>query len=227
LHFTSLNAPEVKPPALAVMAFGRRIITRWDKWFSDDNLAKDKRILAAPPSLSAETAAGVFLARGKEFILDLACGVGRDTFYLASRGLDVIGVDASFKGLQVAQWVKSEGGVVSALVTADGRYLPFKDRSFEGVYCFGLLHEFTGEARKEDVEQVMDEIKRLMCDHGILVLAVLAGEPDAGLPHVQLYTREMFGEATKGFLEIEVRRYEDVGCTGRGDYPVWCGIFEK
>ena len=203
------------------------MITRWDEWFSDSNLAMDKRILSAPPSRSAQNAVGVFLASEKRLILDLACGVGRDTFYLAGCGLNVIGVDASFRGLQVAQQAKSERGEVSGLVAADGRHLPFKDCSFEGVYCFGLLHEFIGEGREEDVDEIMGEVKRLMCDDGLLVLAVLAGEPQAGLPHVQLYTRQMFREATKEFREIEVKRYEDIGCTGRGDYPVWCGIFKN
>ena len=203
------------------------MLTRWDKWFSDDNLAKDERILAAPPSRSAENAARAFLAREKRFILDLACGAGRDTFYLESRGLGVIGVDASLNGLRVAQQVKTERGAVSALILADGRHLPFKDGSFEGVYCFGLLHEFTAGTQEEDVEAVMGEVKRLLCDQGILVITVLSGEPQAGLPGVQLYTRQMFQRATKGFRAIEVTTYDDVGCTGGADYHVWYGMFEK
>jgi SAM-dependent methyltransferase len=74
------------------------MVTRWDKWFSDDNLAKDKRILAAPPSKGAEKAAQAFLAREKQIILDLGCGIGRDTFYLESRGVGpiiVYGMDCS------------------------------------------------------------------------------------------------------------------------------------
>lgn len=203
------------------------MVTRWDKWFCKDNLAKDKRILAAPPSRSAENAARAFLAREKRFILDLACGLGRDTFYLESRGLDVIGVDASLNGLRVAQQVKTERGAVSALILADGRHLPFKDGSFEGVYCFGLLHEFTAGTQEEDVEGVMGEVKRLLCDEGILVITVLSGEPEAGLPGVQLYTRQMFEKATRGLRAVEVTTYDDVGCTGCADYHVWYGMFEK
>jgi len=203
------------------------MVTRWNKWFSDDNLAKDKRILSAPPSQSAENAARAFLAREKRFILDLACGVGRDTFYLESCGLGVIGVDSSFNGLRVGQQIKAERGAVTALVTADARHLPFKDGSFEGVYCFGLLHEFTGEGKGEDVEGVMGEVKRLLCDEGVLVLTVLSGEPEAGLPAVQLFTRQMFEEATKGLQAIETKMYDDVGCTGRADYHIWYEVFEK
>lgn len=203
------------------------MVTRWDKWFSDDNLAKDGRILAAPPSKSAESAARAFQARGQRSVLDLACGIGRDTFYLESRGLGVVGVDASANGLRVAQRVRAEQGATAALVMADARHLPFGDGAFEGVYCFGLLHEFTSERQKEDVEAVMGEVRRLLCAGGTLVLTVLEGEPQTGLPGVQLYTREMFEEATDAFRALEVQVYDDTGCTGRPDYRVWYGVFEK
>jgi ubiquinone/menaquinone biosynthesis C-methylase UbiE len=203
------------------------MVTRWDKWFTEDNLTKDKRILAAPPSKSAENAARAFLATGKRSVLDLACGIGRDTFYLESRGLDVTAVDASINGLRVAQQVGAEQGAVATLVMADARHLPFRAGSFEGAYCFGLLHEFTAESQKEDVETVMSEVNRLLCAGGTLVLTVLGGEPEAGLPGVQLYTRQMFEEATDAFRAVEVKMYDDVGCTGRADYRVWYGVFEK
>lgn len=203
------------------------MITRWDEWFSEGNLSKDERILAAPPSKCAEKAALRFLARKKRFILDLACGVGRDTVYLQNRGLAVIGVDASFNALRVVQQIKSELGAVLELIAADARHLPFTGGSFEGVYCFGLLHEFTGERKEQDVEEVMGEVRRLLCDEGVLVLTVLSGEPEAGLPAVQLYSRQMFENATKGLHAVEVKMYDDIGCTGRADYHVWYGMFEK
>jgi ubiquinone/menaquinone biosynthesis C-methylase UbiE len=203
------------------------MITRWDKWFSEDNLAQDTRILSAQPSQTAENAARAFLARQKRFILDLACGVGRDTFHLESYGLRVVSVDASHNGLRVARKSKSERGAIADLVLADARHLPFAHGSFDGVYCFGLLHEFTGEGRDEVVERVLSEIRRSLEDEGLLVLTVLSGEPEAGLPAVQLYTRQMFDDATRDLQAIEVRRYDDVGCTGRPDYHVWYGLFEK
>ena len=86
------------------------MLTRWDKWFSQDNLDKDPRILAAPPSLCAQAAAAAFLSRGKRRVLDLACGVGRDTFYLAERGLAVTGVDAAENGLHAADPSLVPGG---------------------------------------------------------------------------------------------------------------------
>lgn len=203
------------------------MLTRWDEWFSENNLSKDPRILSAPHSQSAEKAATAFLARGARFILDLACGVGRDTFYLSGRGFVVTGVDASFNGLRVAQKIELERNTGLVWITADAKNLPFKDRSFDGVYCFGLLHEFTGETREEIVISVLTEIKRLLRDHGLLILTTLAGEPATGLPAVQLYTRKMFEKDTMGLRTLEIEQYDDVGCTGRTDYSIWYGMFEK
>jgi ubiquinone/menaquinone biosynthesis C-methylase UbiE len=203
------------------------LITRWDKWFSEHNLRKDERILMAPPSTSAKDAAAAFKSRGKQVILDLACGVGRDTFYLEDCGFTMIGVDASINGLRVAQRIKSQRGSSCELVTADARRLPFSDRALEGVYCFGLLHEFTGEHSVQSVRDVMVEIKRVLADDSSLVLTVLAGEPEAGLPAVQLFTREMFADATQGLRPVEMKVADDTGCTGRTDYLIWYGSFEK
>jgi ubiquinone/menaquinone biosynthesis C-methylase UbiE len=203
------------------------MISRWDKWYAADNLRQDRRILAAPRSQCAESASVAYLSRAKRRILDLACGVGRDTRYLVSRGLAVVGVDASLNGLRVAQRTPSEDGACAEWVAADARRLPFADGSFEGVYCFGLLHEFTGEHGQEDVVAAMGEIRRLLCEGGVLVLAVLAGDPKEGLPSVQKFTQQMFEKATRGFQPIEIRMYDDIGCTSRTDYRIWYGLFEK
>ena len=203
------------------------MITRWDKWYAKDNLNQDERILAAPPSQSAENAAAAFLARGKRRILDLACGVGRETFHLESRGLAVIGVDASPNGLQVARQRRLERGARCASVVADARQLPFENESFDGVYCFGLLHEFTGKTKTQDVQQVMAEIERVLCTHGLLVLTVLSGDPERGLPQVQFFTRHMFERAASDLHAIEIKMYNDIGCTNRTDYRIWYGLFER
>ena len=113
------------------------------------------------------------------------------------------------------------------MAVADARRLPFREGSFEGVYCFGVLHEFTGERKEQDVQDVMDEIRRLLKVGGVLVLTVQAGEPSAGLPEVQMFDRRMLDSATRDLRKIEVRRYDDIGCTGRPNYHIWYGVFEK
>lgn len=203
------------------------MLTRWDEWYSDENLRSDQRILAAPPSRSAEMAAGEFLRRGKRHILDLACGVGRDTFHLEKRGLSVIGADASFNGARVAHTTRLALHADVHFAVADARSLPFRNASFEGIYCFGLLHEFTGEHKGDDVQAVVSEARRVLSDQGIFVLTVLSGDPQAGLPAVQLFTRLMLGQLMAGWRITEVQLFDDIGCTNRPDYSIWYGLFEK
>jgi ubiquinone/menaquinone biosynthesis C-methylase UbiE len=203
------------------------VLTRWDEWYSDDNLRNDQRILTALPSHSAEMAAGEFLRRGKRHILDLACGVGRDTFHLEKRGLSVTGADAALNGARAAIKTKSALEARAQFAVADARHLPFGNGRFDGIYCFGLLHEFTGEHKEADVKAVISEARRVLSDQGIFVLTILAGDPQAGLPAVQLFTRLMFEHLMAGWHILEVQLFDDIGCTNRADYSIWYGLFEK
>ena len=203
------------------------MLTRWDEWYSDDNLRRDERILAAAPSRTAEIAATEFLRRGKRRILDLACGVGRDTFHLEKRGLSVIGADAALNGARAAASTKLSLGAQAQFTVSDARHLPFANGQFDGIYCFGLLHEFTGAQRAADVEKVISEAQRVLSDQGLLVLTVLVGDPRAGLPAVQLFDRQMFEHVMAAWHPIELNQFDDLGCTNRADYSIWYGLFEK
>jgi ubiquinone/menaquinone biosynthesis C-methylase UbiE len=203
------------------------MLTRWDEWYSMENLSKDERILTAPASQCADIAANEFLSRGKQRILDLACGVGRDTFHLKKSGLSPVGIDASWNGVKVARQTNCKQGGMTHFVTGDARHLPFKNGIFDGIYCFGLFHEFTSTTKEDDVSLVISEVRRLLHNQGIFILSVAAGDPEAGLPQVQLYNRQMFEQALAGWHILEIKELDDIGCTNRTDYHIWYGLFEK
>ena len=203
------------------------MLTRWDEWFSPENLVKDKRILAAPHSKCAEFAADEFLRRGNHCILDLACGIGRDTYFLQKMGLSVTGVDASFNGIRAARQ-KTQTGIVSPqFIVADARYLPYSSEYFDGLYCFGLLHEFTGPDKEDNARLVISEVRRILSSQGLLILTVLSGDPEAGLPHVQLFSQQLFVKIMTGWNVLEITEMDDIGCTNRLDYRLWYGLFQK
>ena len=141
--------------------------------------------------------------------------------------MTVFGIDAAGSGLLLAQKRMLDIGCGLNLTQADACGLPFPDTLFEGVYCFGLLHEFVGFTAKDDVRKVLGEIYRVLRRSGMLILTVLAGEPEQGLPHVQMFNERMFDQATSLFQRIDKRLYNDIGCTGRSDYKVWYGQFVK
>ena len=55
-------------------------------------------------------------------------------------------------------------------------------------------------------------------------MLLLAGMQD-GVPHVSLFTEEMFDAAVASFHLVAKGQQYDVGCTGRDNYCVWYGSF--
>ena len=200
----------------------KETLTRWQQFFSDD-----PELVNIPPSTCADQAAKIFTKNNCRIILDLGCGTGRDSFCLARSGSQVIGLDAAHSGLLLAQKRIADSGPRISWIESDSRVLPFSDTIFDGVYCFGLLHEFIGESSKNDVAKIMSEIQRVVKPSGAIIIAVSAGDPEKGLPHVQNFSESMFDAVTSKFNRIEKKVYDDMGCTGRTDYKVWFGLFTK
>ena len=198
-------------------------MTRWEQFFLED-----KRVETAPPTQFVRSAAAEFAVEGKRAVLDLGCGVGRDTFYLADQRFDVTGADLASSGLEIARRLSASRENPPRFLKADARDLPFPSECFDAVYCFGLLHEFTDESTAErDVQSVMSEIARVLRPSGLLAIAVLAGDPKEGLPHVRLFSETMFADAPRNFELIRKTVCYDIGCTGSASYCVWSGVFRK
>ncbi len=198
-------------------------MNRWTGFYSED-----PRVLSAPRSLCSEYAAVEFKKLNCHSILDLGCGVGRDSFYLSSQGFKVFALDSAFTGLSKANGQSTiKQAATCHFVQADALSLPFPDSFFDGVYCFGLLHEFLPPGCDQAVEQALKEVSRALKDQGILVLSVLAGDPLAGLPHVRLFTEEMTNFGAYGLKCQERTKCNDIGCTGSKDYQIWRGLYQK
>ncbi len=197
-------------------------LTRWQQFYLDD-----PALQSIPPSSCAQLAARIFTENKSRIILDLGCGTGRDSLYLTGSGAKVVGLDAAHSGLLLAQKRAGVSQHTSFWVESDSRFLPFPDAAFDGVYCFGLLHEFVGKNAEAAVSQTMDEIHRVLKPSGVAIVATAAGEPEKGLPHVQNFSEVMFDAATANFHRIEKKVFDDLGCTGRTDYRVWFGYFIK
>jgi len=198
------------------------MLTRWQQFYSDD-----PELVSIPPSACADRAAKIFTKNNCRIILDLGCGTGRDSLDLAKNGSRVIGLDAARSGLLLARKRTANSRCRISWCESDSRLLPFSDSAFDGVYCFGLLHEFVGESARGDVNRTLKEVQRVLKPAGVAIIAVSAGDPQKGLPHVQNFSEAMFDAATSGLLCIEKKVYDDLGCTGRSDYKVWFGYFGK
>ncbi len=104
------------------------------------------------------------LVKGAGPVLDLACGCGHLTGYLAKNsGRDVAGIDEFFFGLYMAKhWIAPAAEYVCC--RADST-LPFSGGAFSSVFCSDAFHYFGNKAG------AVREMKRLLTGKGLMLFA--------------------------------------------------------
>ena len=96
-------------------------------------------------------------------ILELGCGDGRMVSSLVQAGHEVTGVDFSEGAARLCHDRCAGSGRAEVLV-ADGRFLPFRDRSFGAVIAFHVTGHLPGPGRL----QLAGEVSRLLGPGGML-----------------------------------------------------------
>jgi ubiquinone/menaquinone biosynthesis C-methylase UbiE len=97
-------------------------------------------------------------------VLDVACGTGRFTELLLSRGYQVGASDISFEMMAVGKQRVGINAAALFWLQGDAEHLPFKDNQFEGLTCIRLFHRIDPDARA----RMLQEIKRVTSDWAIL-----------------------------------------------------------
>lgn len=101
-------------------------------------------------------------------ILDLGCGPGVDSSYMASKGFDVVGVDLSERMLELA---KAKNSKIQFL-KADIRELTFEPESFDGnLASYSFIH-----IEKKDVSGVISSLYKLLKNDGVISVGIQEGE---------------------------------------------------
>jgi ubiquinone/menaquinone biosynthesis C-methylase UbiE len=108
--------------------------------------------------------------RGRRAI-DIGCGSGRFTHALKKLGSDsVVGVDYGKQGLRIAEDIKKKLGAKGvSFKHASVLKLPFRDGSFDFVFCNGVLHH------TENMERGIREMARV-CEPGGKIWLYLYGD---------------------------------------------------
>jgi ubiquinone/menaquinone biosynthesis C-methylase UbiE len=140
-----------------------------------------------------------FLPRGAR-ILDLGCGSGRDSLYLAEQGFDVWGVDISEPAVRRA--LSKPRSSAAHFLVADAERLPFASGSFDGVYSRYALN-------RPRLDPVSAEVLRVLKAGGTAFLhflldmtMVLSGQARTFLRKGDILS------ALGGFRILESREFE-------------------
>ena len=108
----------------------------------------------------------VFRAKGYHRVLDLACGTGRHTLYLAKHGFDVYATDMAATGLKMAREKAESLGLNNIhFQEHDMRSIPFADKFFDAVICTLAIHHGTAA----QIQQTVDEIHRVLKPGGMVI----------------------------------------------------------
>ena len=119
-------------------------MTRW--WFEMRYLlggAPWDTAVTPPEVVQFVEEGGVAPGRG----LDLGCGTGTNTIYLARHGWEAVGVDFSMLAIRRARRRAREAGVTCQFHAGDVTDLPFLTAPFTLALDIGCLHSLPGSAR--------------------------------------------------------------------------------
>lgn len=167
--------------------------------FWDERFAAPGYIFGTEPNRFLAGQAGLF-GRGQA-VLDVACGEGRNSVWLARQGCDVTGIDVSPLALQKARRLAEEQAVSVTFEQADIRTFDWGGERFDAIVC--IFIQFAAPADRERLfTGFLDTLK----PGGIVVLQgytprqleYRTGGP-GDLSH--LYTRDLL-EAAFGAFEI-------------------------
>lgn len=191
--------------------------------------ASRPEMFGSEPSDAARRASELFAREGKQKVLELGSGQGRDTLFLARSGLDVTALDYSEPGLQEL-CAKAEGaGLTSRITTAPHdirKPLPFEANTFDAcfshmLYCMALT--------TSELEFLSREVGRVLKPGGLNIYTVRhtgdshygtglhRGEDmyEVGGFIVHFFTREKVEQLAKGYELIGVETFEEGGLPRR------------
>ena len=97
-------------------------------------------------------------------ILDLACGKGRHSRFLATLGYDITGVDLSVESIKYAQQYSKE----NLSFKVHDMCIPFKENTFDAV--FNLFTSFGYFENEEDNLRTIKAIKQNLTSKGLAVI---------------------------------------------------------
>ena len=116
---------------------------------------------------SVRIAVEIFKKYNCKNIMDLGCGTGRHTIYLAQNNFNVLATDISETGLENTKIKANDIGLNNIkYLQHDMRKIPLEDNYFDGVLCIWT----TGHGKLIDVEKSVEEIYRILKPNGVVII---------------------------------------------------------
>ena len=118
----------------------------WDQIYRKYPLEELGWELGKPRRILVEFVEKGLIKKGKA--LDICCGAGTNTVYLAKQGFEVTGIDISPTAIKYAKKKAEQARVKIDLRVQNFLDLPFEDEEFDFVFDMGCFHHVKVEDRR-------------------------------------------------------------------------------
>ncbi len=133
--------------------------------------------------------------------LDICCGAGTNTVYLAQKGFQVTGIDISPKAIEYAGEKAEHAKVKIRLMVCNFVELPFANEGFDFVFDMGCFHH----AKPKDRNRYITGVHRVLRRNGHYLLVCFSEKNGHAWNH---FTKE---EIIQFFTNLfKIKRIEDV-----------------
>jgi len=197
-------------------------IRYFEKIYKDKNPNKiDWNFGTAGPELAKLVIDGV-IKRGSK-ILDVGCGPGLESIFLARQGMNVTAIDISIEALRFAKKLAKLFDVKIKFINADALNLPFSDNSFDAVNDNFVFHHFEDSVR----DLYAQEISRVLKTGGIFILRAFSNKMLPGSGPRRLTGNEI-AQTFMPYFEIEnLSIFRNFPTIKRPEQLHWLCIFRK
>ncbi len=127
--------------------------------------------------------------------LDICCGAGTNTVYLATKGFEVTGIDISPRAIAIAEEKAKDFGVKIRFNVGSSVALPYEDGEFDFVFDMGCFHHI----HPEDREKFIAGIRRVLKDGGSYFMTCFSRRNGPSWNH---FTEEQLREIFTPFFDF-------------------------
>lgn len=204
----------------------RAFTDRWEQGFShlydSHELADISWVTTSVSPALQQLVIDQTIPRGSE-VVDMACGPGVHSVFLARHGMKVTGIDRSLSALERAGQLARFYNCDATFLEGDILAVPLPAACADVVHDSFVYHNVRPEMR----EAYVRESARLLRPGGLAVLVGFSDRMSPGSGPIRLTSDDVVHPWLTAFSIEELRRFRNLPTEKRPDQWHWLGVFRR